>query len=125
MTRKAEHIALSNKLLRQLRSPKLHGWLFIIIFDRSWFCLASPDEQPPDRPRHAIQDSTMMLTIGCNPLGFHMLDALSKSRPFNAECYRNNILGALFLLRPHVDERKFIIHRDNAQRHRVQNCRAF
>jgi hypothetical protein len=125
MTRKAEHTAVSNKLLSQLRSAKLHSWQFTITFDRSWFCRVIPDQQPPDRPRHAIQDSKMMLTIRWNPLQFHVLNALSKSRPFNAECYRNNILRALFPLRPHADGGKFIIDRDNSQRHRVQTCRAF
>jgi hypothetical protein len=50
---------------------------------------------------------------------------VSKSRTLNAECYRNNILRALFQLRPHVDGGQFIIHGDNAQRQRVQTCRAF
>jgi hypothetical protein len=45
----------------------------------------------------------MMPMFGWNPLGFHILDALSKSRTFNVECYRNNILRALFPLRPNVD----------------------
>jgi hypothetical protein len=45
----------------------------------------------------------MMLGIGSNPLEFHVFNALSERRPLNAECYRNNILRALFPLHSHVD----------------------
>jgi hypothetical protein len=45
----------------------------------------------------------MMLTIESNPLQFHVLNTLSKRRPLNAKCYRNNILRALFPLRLHAD----------------------
>jgi hypothetical protein len=78
-TQKMERATLSTELLRQLRSIEHHGWQFIITLDESWFC-PSPnyeqiwlrvEEQPPERPRHTVQDPKMMVTIAWNQLGFH------------------------------------------------------
>jgi hypothetical protein len=85
---KGERVALSKQLLRELCSIKRHGWQFIITLDESWFYLATDheqiwlrsEEQPPERPRYTIQDPKMMLTIGWNPLGFHVLNSLPKGR---------------------------------------------
>jgi hypothetical protein len=65
----------------------------------------------------------MMLTIGWNPLGFHVLNSLPKGRTCNAEDYRDNILTALLPLRPLVDGRRLMIHADNARPHTSQKCR--
>jgi hypothetical protein len=76
---KRECAILSIQLLRQLRSIEYHGWQFIITLDESWSYLSSDhehiwvrvEEQPPERPRHIIQDPKPMVTIAWNPLGFH------------------------------------------------------
>jgi hypothetical protein len=99
VTQKAERVTLSNESLRELRSIKHHGWQFIITFDELWFSLVPdhkhiglrPDEQPPERPRHTIQDPKMMLTIAWNPLAFHVLDSLPNGRIVNAKYYHNKI----------------------------------
>jgi hypothetical protein len=65
----------------------------------------------------------MMLTIAWNPLGFHVLDSLPKSRMFNTEYYRDNILTTLLPLRPQVDGRRLMIHAENARPHTAQKCR--
>jgi hypothetical protein len=59
----------------------------------------------------------MMVTIGWNLLGFHLLDALPKGNPFKTEYYRVNILTESLLLCPPVDGRRLIIHADNARPH--------
>jgi hypothetical protein len=78
--------------LRQLRSIEHHGWQFIVTLDESRFYLSTyheqiwlrVEEQPPERPRHAIQDPKMMVAIAWNPLGFHLFDALPKGNIFTA-----------------------------------------
>jgi hypothetical protein len=44
----------------------------------------------------------MMVTIGWNPLGFHLVEGLPRSRGFNAEYYRDNILTELIRFRPRL-----------------------
>jgi hypothetical protein len=63
-TQKTEHAALSIEFLRQLPSIKHQGWQFIITLDESWFYFSTDheeiwlrvEEQPPEGPRHTIQD---------------------------------------------------------------------
>jgi hypothetical protein len=99
-TQKTERATLSIELLCQLWSIEHHSWQFIITLDESQFYLSIDheqiwfrvEEQPPERPRHIIQDPKMMVTIAWNPLGFRLLDALPKGNTFNTEYYRVNIL---------------------------------
>jgi hypothetical protein len=99
-TRKPERATLSIKLLRQLRSIEHYGWQFIITFGEPWFDLSTDhgqiwirvEEQPPERPRHTVQDPKMIVTIAWNPLGFQLFDALPRSNVFNLEYYRVSIL---------------------------------
>jgi transposase len=84
-----------------------------------------PGETPPERARHTIQDRKIMVTIAWNPLGFPLIVALPKGRPFNAEYYRDNILAALTQFQPEHDGRKLIVHADNATAHIAQKCRTF
>jgi hypothetical protein len=64
--------------------------------------MGSPEEQPPKKPRHTIQDPKMMVTVACNSLGFDLLDSRPKGRTFNAEYYRDNVLSALLPLCPRL-----------------------
>jgi hypothetical protein len=99
---KASRVFRANELLGELRSVKHHDWELIVTFDESWFHLATnheqlwlqPDDEPPERPRHMVQDHTTMVTMASNPLGFHLLNALPKGSSFAGEYYRNNILAA-------------------------------
>jgi histone-lysine N-methyltransferase SETMAR len=132
-TQKTERATLSIESLRQLRSIEHHGWQFIITLDESWFYLSTDheqvwlrgEEQPTERPRNIIQDPKMMVTIAWNPPEFHLLDALPKGNTFNAEYYRVNLLTELLPLHPQVDERKPVIHADNARTHIARKFRAF
>jgi hypothetical protein len=90
--------------------------------ERIWL---RPGETPPERARHTIQDRKIMVTIAWNPLGFPLIVALSKGRPFNAEYYRDNILAALTQLQPEDDGRKLVVYTDNARGHTAQECRTF
>jgi histone-lysine N-methyltransferase SETMAR len=83
------------------------------------------EEQPPERPRHTIQDPKRIMTIAWNPLGFHLLDAFPKGNTFNAEYYRLNILTEFLLLRQQDAERRLVIRADNARPHTARKCRAF
>jgi transposase len=132
-TQKAPRITLSNQPLLEIHSIKHHGWHFIITLDDSWFYLSTdheqiwlqPDQEPPKRAKHTIQDKKIMVTIAWNALGFHLVEALPKGRSFNAEYYRDNILTELIRLRPQAGERNLVIHADNASLHTAQNCRTF
>jgi hypothetical protein len=63
-THKAQRVTLSNTLLSKLRLIKYQGWPFIITLDELWFYLTRddeqiwlrPDQEPPERPKHTIQD---------------------------------------------------------------------
>jgi hypothetical protein len=131
-TKKAQCVALSNELLHELRSIKHHDWQFIITLDEFLFYLATdneqiwlrPEQQLPEKPKHTIQAQKMMLTIEWNPLRFHLLDTLPNGRALNVKYYRGNIFTALISLRLQVDERKFVIHANNAKPHTPQKCRS-
>jgi hypothetical protein len=58
------------------------------------------EEQPPETPRHALQDPEMMLAFAWNPMGFHVLEMLAKCRIVNAEYYGDDMPMAL--LRPAI-----------------------
>jgi hypothetical protein len=128
-TQETERTTLSIELLCQLWSIEHHGWQFIITFDESWLYLYTDheqiwlcvEEQPPERPRHAIQGPKMMI-IAWNPLGFHLLGALPKSNIFHAECYRVNSLTKLLPLRSEIDEGRLVTHADNARPHTARKC---
>jgi hypothetical protein len=132
-TQQAQRITLSNQLLLEICSIKHQGWHFIITVDESWFYFSMdheqiwlrPDQEPPERAKHTIQDKKIRVTIAWNALGFHLVEALPKGRRFNAEYYCDNILTELILLRPQAGERNLIIHADNARPHTAQNCRTF
>jgi hypothetical protein len=129
-THKTEHATVSIEFLRQLRSIEHQSWPSLVTLDESWFYLSTDHEQiklcakeqPPERSRHTIQDPKIMVTIAWNPLGFHLLDALPKRNTFDAEYYRVNILTKLLPLRPQVDERRLVIHADNAKPHTARTC---
>jgi hypothetical protein len=61
-TQKTERVALSSKLVRQLRSIKRYRWQFTTTLDESWFCFSidredvwlCPEEQPPETPRRTL-----------------------------------------------------------------------
>jgi hypothetical protein len=72
-----------------------------------------------------IQDRKIMATIAWNQLGFPLIGALPKGCTFNTEYYRDNILAALTQLQPEDDERKLVVHADNARAHIAQKYRAF
>jgi hypothetical protein len=66
-----------------------------------------------------------MITIAWNPLDFPLIEALPKGHTFNAEYYRDNILAALTQLHPEDDERKLVVHANNARAHTARKCRIF
>jgi hypothetical protein len=127
-TQKREHPTLSIELSLELRSIKHHGWQFIITLDELWFYLSTDheqirlrvEEQPPERPKNTIQDPKITVTIACNPLGFHLLEAVPKGNTYTAEYYRVNILTELLPPRPQADWRRLVIHMDNARTHTVR-----
>jgi hypothetical protein len=122
-THKSHRITLSNQRLLEIRLIKHQGWHFILNLDESWFYLSTdheqiwlrPDQEPPERAKHTIQDTKIMVTIAWNVLRFHLVEALPKGRRFNAEYYRDTILTQLIRLRPQAGERNLVIHADNAK----------
>jgi hypothetical protein len=89
---KVQHVTLLNHLWGEPRFIKHQGWQFIVPLDESWFDPATgheqirlqPEEESPERPRHMIQDTKMILMIAWNPMGFHMAESVPKVRTGNA-----------------------------------------
>jgi hypothetical protein len=57
--------------------------------------LTAPGEIVVDREWHTVQSPKFMLKVVWNPIGFHVLKALSKGRKFNTQYYTNDILVAI------------------------------
>jgi hypothetical protein len=132
-TPQVQRVTLANELLLELCLIKDRGWKFSITLDESWFYLVTdheqiwlrPEETPPERAKHTIQDRKIMVTIAWNPLGFHLIQSLPKGCSFNADYYRDNILAALTPLHPGPDGRQLVLHADNARSHTARKCRTF
>jgi hypothetical protein len=62
------------------------------------------------------------MKIAGNQLGFHLLDAIPKSRTFNATDCRDTILRTLISLGLKFSGRKLVIHADNAKVQTARNC---
>jgi hypothetical protein len=81
------------ELLQVLSVQSTRSWRTIVTSDKLWIYLFSehdliwtaPGEIVVDRKRHIVQSPTFMLTVVCNPIGFHVLKALPKGRKFNAQ----------------------------------------
>jgi hypothetical protein len=83
------------ELLQVLSVQSTPQWHHIVTLDESCIYLFSehdrmwtaPGEIVVDRERHIVQSPMFMLTVVCNPIGFHVLKALPKGRKFNAQYY--------------------------------------
>jgi hypothetical protein len=122
------------ELLQALSLQSTRQWHDIVTLDESWIYLlnehnlmwTAPGEIVVDRERHTVQSPKSMLTVVCNPIGFHVLKALPKGRKFNAQYYTNYILGAISdWKRQTVGTRpnKLWIHSDNARPHTAKISR--
>jgi hypothetical protein len=67
-----------------------------------------------------------MLTIVWNPRGFHLIEVLGKGRKFKAGYYTREILDPLSQwrsIKAAGDERKLLMHADNARPHTAASSR--
>jgi hypothetical protein len=84
-------VQMAIKLLQVLSVQSTHQWHDIVILDESWIYLFSerdlmwiaPGEIVVDRKRHTVQSLKFMLTVVCNPIGFHV--PCSESPPEGAQ----------------------------------------
>jgi hypothetical protein len=79
-----------------------------------------PDEKVPERSKHMIQSRKSLVTIACNPDGFHLIKALPKAMKFNSTYYVHGILTSLldwYNARFGVAQQNLVIHADNARPH--------
>jgi hypothetical protein len=101
-------------------------WHDIVTLDESWIYLycehelvwMAPGEIVPDSERQTVQSPRLMLIIGWNSSGFHIVKALSKGGKFRAQYYTNNILIDISDWRRLAGERilnKLWVHADNAR----------
>jgi hypothetical protein len=85
-------IQMATELLQVFSVQSTRQWHNIVTLDESWIYLCSehdlmwtaPGEIVADRERHTVQSPKFMLTVVCNPIGFHVLKALQRGREFNA-----------------------------------------
>jgi hypothetical protein len=78
------------------------------------------DEKFPGREQHTIQSKNFMLTIVWNLRRFHLTKVLEKGHKFNAGYYIVEILEPLsqwLSIEAASNERKLLVHADNARRH--------
>jgi hypothetical protein len=130
-THKAQRATPSNQLFLELLLIKHHRWHFVITLDESRYYLTTEQEQislqadqePPERAKHTIQDTQVMVATAWTSLGFHLVRLLSKGKGFHAEYYRDNLLMELIRLRPVAGERSLVIHVDNGRPHLADNSR--
>jgi hypothetical protein len=119
------------ELLQVLSVQSTRQWHNIVTLDELWIYLFSehdlmwttPREIVVDREGHTVQSPKLMLTIVWNPIGFHVLKALTKGRKFNAQYYTNDILVAISDWRRHTGgtrQNKLWMHSDNARAHTVE-----
>jgi hypothetical protein len=96
----AARVQISSELLRIIRSVEYYGWQYLLTFDESWFYLSTnykiillrKDEPSPARKKHMIQAKEMIITIVCDPIGFHVIGILPKVQTFNAAYYTKHNL---------------------------------
>jgi hypothetical protein len=89
-----------------------------------------PGEIVLDRERHTVQSLKFMRMVVWNPIGFHVLKALSKGRKFNAQYYiiiqmiswSQSQIGAG---RPGEHGRTLWVHSDNARSHGAKMSRDY
>jgi hypothetical protein len=119
-------VDIAGELLRVLSSQMTHQWYDIVTLDQILVCLCaqhemmqvSPGERVPDRERRTTLSLMLMLTIGRNPSGFHIVKSLRKGTKFNGQYSVNNILVQISdwprgtgRTRP----KKLWVHADNAR----------
>jgi hypothetical protein len=93
-------VGRSRELLRVLLVEMAHQWHDIVILEESWIYLycehdlmwMAPGEIVPDRERQTLQSPKLMLTIGWNPSGFHIVKSLPKGGKFSEQYDTYNIL---------------------------------
>jgi hypothetical protein len=78
------------------------------------------DEKVPEREGHTIQSKKFMLTIVWNSRGLRLIKALEKGRKFNTGYHIAEIFEPLSQWRAIEaagNERKLLVHADNARPH--------
>jgi hypothetical protein len=104
---KVRRVELALSLLWRLETLEQRAWHDIVSSDESWFYCSkryesmwlSPGEKGLERPRVSIQCNTLVVTIGWNPSGFHLMCLLPNGRKCNSNYYRREILESLSELR--------------------------
>jgi hypothetical protein len=111
-----------------LQVQESRAWHDVVTLDESWlYCNTDhesiwlpPGERVPEMPRVTIQCKTLMVTIVCNPSGFHLLRILPSRCKFNSSYYRKEILEPLSEWQSEQAGgagRKLIVHADKARLH--------
>jgi hypothetical protein len=75
------------------------GWKFLLMGDESWFYFQTgytriwllSDCDPPRRARQIINTQQVMVTVFWSPLGFPVLEALTKRKTFTSDYFYETI----------------------------------
>jgi hypothetical protein len=138
LTAEQKHIRVQMAIepLQVLSVQSTSQWHDIVTLDESCIYLFSehdlmwtaPGEIVVDRERLTVQSPKFMLTVVCNPIGFHVLKALPKGRKFNAQYYINDILVAISDWRWQAGgtrSSKLWMNSDNARSHTAKMSRDY
>jgi hypothetical protein len=125
-TQKAARVESTIELKKVLCAAKHYDWRYILTDDESWFYFPiNPGHAwvpegavTPTRSRQTISRPKRMPAVFWSPLGFAIVQILSKGYCFNAEYFCNHILHELDRKRPATTDedasRKTVLHFDNA-----------
>jgi hypothetical protein len=91
--------------------------------DEIWFDFSNQHEQislPKEEnlniiAPHMIRSPKRMLTLVCNPSEFHLVSVLFKGQTCMSQYYINNILFEICALRDEKDQRRLVVHVNNAK----------
>jgi hypothetical protein len=122
---KQTRVTISRSLLDLLHSLQHEGWKYVVTVDESWFYFSNQheqislpkDEDPPTNAQPMISSPKTMLSVVCNPHGFHVIGVLPKGCKYTSQSSIDNILAEICALHTAGDRNKLVIHADDARAH--------
>jgi hypothetical protein len=116
-----------------LGSVQHHGGKYLVILDEAWIYFSNQHEQiwlpdQEDRPtiqRQTISSPKTMLTVMCNPHGFHLVSLLPKGQKWTSQYDIDHILPEIYALRDARDRRKLVVHADNDRPHVAKRVKQY
>jgi hypothetical protein len=106
-----------------LHSLQHQHWKYPVTLDEAWFYFAnqyeqiwlSEDDDPPTNARPMIRSPKTMLTVVCNPHGFHVVKVRPRGCKWTIQYSVDDIPPEICALHFAGDRRESVAHADNAR----------